>query len=419
MNSNVKLSWTGFSAKSPQTLKNISDEKEFTDVTLATDDGTQILAHQIILSSGSAFFKRILMMNKNHHQRPFLFLSGLKGSLVAALVNFVYLGECSVNEEDLDEFVKTGKEFGLQGIEEVTLEDDYGEDEGGGKTEETLSPSLLETVRDDMLAKEYLKLEVDFETLSDDAFDINELDISKEHITESDGKNQSCDAQENSPTEAVINPFWNLGKMTGILPSEIVSDDLEEKLAGESTSKAATHLLQRRNVSDEILDLEVGNLLRKNVDVSKTGSGKGKSEDEKPKEKIVSVNNTNRPVKVDVQRLHLVDHNEPPVKFRKFSNLFHCNLCSYSTRRGHHLNQHKAEKHEGREYSCNICGFQAAYSSQLSRHKMDKHVNRKLECNSCDYKTTRRDNLRSHRCRPYRVNVESKSKRESYNNFEI
>ena len=415
MNSNVKLSWTGFSAKIPQTLKNISDEKEFTDVTLATDDGTQILAHQIILSSGSAFFKRILMMNKNHHQRPFLFLSGLKGSLVAALVNFVYLGECSVNEEDLDEFVKTGKEFGLQGIEEVTLEDDYGEDEGGGKTEETLSPSLLETARDDILTKEYLKLEVDFETLSDDAFDINELDISEEHITESDGKNQSCDAQENPPTEAVINPFWNLGKMTGILPSEIVSDDLEENLAGESTSKAARHLLQRRNVSDEILDLEVGNLLRKNVDVSKTGSGKGKSEDENPKEKIVSVNNTNRQAKVDVQRLHLVDHNEPPVKFRKF----YCNLCSYSTRRGHHLNQHKAEKHEGREYSCNICGFQAAYSSQLSRHKMDKHVNRKLECNSCDYKTTRRDNLRSHRCRPYRVNVESKSKRESYNNFEI
>ena len=111
MNSNVKLSWAGFSAKSPQTLKNIWQEKEHTDVTLATEDGTQILAHQVILNSGSGFFKRIFKMSKIHQQKPLLFLSGLEGSLVAALVDFIYLGECSVNEEDLDQFVKSGTQF--------------------------------------------------------------------------------------------------------------------------------------------------------------------------------------------------------------------------------------------------------------------------------------------------------------------
>ena len=104
MNSNVKLSWAGFSAKSPQTLRDILQDKDFTDVTMATEDGAQILAHQVILSSGSAFFKRILRTSKIHQQRPLLFLSGLKGSLVTALVDFIYLGECSVNEEDLDQF---------------------------------------------------------------------------------------------------------------------------------------------------------------------------------------------------------------------------------------------------------------------------------------------------------------------------
>ena len=70
MNSNVKLSWAGFSTKSPQTLRDILQEKEYTDVTLATEDGTQILAHQVILSSGSVFFKRILSMSNIHQQRP-------------------------------------------------------------------------------------------------------------------------------------------------------------------------------------------------------------------------------------------------------------------------------------------------------------------------------------------------------------
>ena len=89
------------------------------------------------------------------------------------------------------------------------------------------------------------------------------------------------------------------------------------------------------------------------------------------------------------------------------------------------MKQHKAEKHEGREYSCNLCGFQAAYSSQLSRHKAEKHKVRKFECKSCDYTTSRRDNMRSHRCRLikqeeflYRVNV-GKSDREAYYNFKI
>ena len=96
MISNVKLSWAGFSAKSPQTLREILQEKDFTDVTLATEDGTQILAHQAILSSGSDFFKRILIMSKIHPQRPLLFLSGLEGSLVTALVDFVVVAQSKV-----------------------------------------------------------------------------------------------------------------------------------------------------------------------------------------------------------------------------------------------------------------------------------------------------------------------------------
>ena len=53
---------------------------------------------------------------------------------MAALVDFIYIGECSVKEESLDQFVKSGKEFGLRGIEEVTLEG--GHEEGEGEDEE-------------------------------------------------------------------------------------------------------------------------------------------------------------------------------------------------------------------------------------------------------------------------------------------
>ena len=475
MNSNVKLSWAGFSAKSPQTLRDILQDKDFTDVTMATEDGAQILAHQVILSSGSAFFKRILRTSKIHQQRPLLFLSGLKGSLVTALVDFIYLGECSVNEEDLDQFFKTGKEFGLQGIEEVALEDGYNEDEHGGaiekenNVEETLSPSLLDIDddRNEILTEEHpLKLEI--ETLSNDGtFPEDVLDMLDNHIQDSHGKNKSFENQseenlisenatlvvenqerileaspegevvgpydlldavsdEDNDDGAVINPFWNLSTMTGILPSEIVSDDLLENLDELTTQ---INPVQRNSVSDELLDLEIDDLLRdveENVNVANTRYGKQKANIEKSNliGDIVNAKNTprgfvsNRSLKVDVKNLHFGDHDGA-------SSKSYCDLCKFSTNRMHHLKQHKAEKHEGREYSCNMCGFQAAYSSQLSRHKAEKHKVRKFECKSCDYTTSRRDNMRSHRCRLikqeeflYRVNV-GKSDREAYYNFKI
>ena len=72
--------------------------------------------------------KSTLQTNENQgRERPRLLLSGLKGSLVTSLVEFIYLGECSVLEEDLDQFFKTGADFGVQGIDEVTLEDGYDE----------------------------------------------------------------------------------------------------------------------------------------------------------------------------------------------------------------------------------------------------------------------------------------------------
>ena len=147
-------------------------------------------------------------MSKIHQQMPLLFLSGLKSSLVAALVDFIYLGECSVNEEDLDQFVKTGKEFGLKGIEEVALEGGYDEDEGmiekENNVEETLSPSLLEIENDEILAEEY-PLKLDLETLSDDGtFPVDVLDMLEDHnIGDVHENNQLSEKQanENLPTE--------------------------------------------------------------------------------------------------------------------------------------------------------------------------------------------------------------------------
>ena len=70
------LSRNDFDVSAPTALKNLWDDQNFTDVTLATVDNKQIKSHKVILSAGSPFFKKILLQNP--HQSPLLYLKGIK-----------------------------------------------------------------------------------------------------------------------------------------------------------------------------------------------------------------------------------------------------------------------------------------------------------------------------------------------------
>ena len=52
----------------------LKDEKEFTDVTLACEDGHQMEAHKVILAASSPFFDEMLQRIK--HPRPLIYLGG-------------------------------------------------------------------------------------------------------------------------------------------------------------------------------------------------------------------------------------------------------------------------------------------------------------------------------------------------------
>ena len=50
----------------------LRDDNEFTDVTLACEDGQQLQAHKVILAASSPFFEKILQKNK--HPYPLIYL---------------------------------------------------------------------------------------------------------------------------------------------------------------------------------------------------------------------------------------------------------------------------------------------------------------------------------------------------------
>ena len=112
-----QLAWKEFNSCTSSTFKDLYTDTDFTDVTLATDDDKQIKAHKVILSSCSSFFRRILL--NNPHQHPLLYLKGVKFAQLKSIIQFIYLGQAEVNQDDIQNFMESAKDLEIKGLTET------------------------------------------------------------------------------------------------------------------------------------------------------------------------------------------------------------------------------------------------------------------------------------------------------------
>ena len=108
------LKWNDFQENLNSAFGGFRNGKEFSDVTLACEDGTQIETHKVILASSSPFFKEILKRNKHPH--PLIYMRGIKAEEFVAIVDFLYFGEANVDQESLEAFLGLAEELKLKGL---------------------------------------------------------------------------------------------------------------------------------------------------------------------------------------------------------------------------------------------------------------------------------------------------------------
>ena len=109
------LQWNGFRNNVSSAFGDLRDEKDFTDVTLACEDGQQVEAHKVVLIASSPFFLNLLKRNKHPH--PLVYMRGLKFENLLSLVDFLYHGEANVYQDNLDSFLGMAEEFQLKGLD--------------------------------------------------------------------------------------------------------------------------------------------------------------------------------------------------------------------------------------------------------------------------------------------------------------
>ena len=113
------LRWNDFESNLSAAFKELRQESEYLDVTLLCEDQDQIEAHQLVLSACSGFFKNALRRSK--HKHPLLFLKGVQHADLNHILDFIYYGEVSIAQENLNAFLSVAEELKIKGLTQTNL----------------------------------------------------------------------------------------------------------------------------------------------------------------------------------------------------------------------------------------------------------------------------------------------------------
>lgn len=107
------LKWNDFQDNIVRAHRNLRSDRDFHDVTLVCG-GETFQAHRVILGACSPAFRDMIRQSSHHH--PVLYLRGVRKSDIAALLDFMYHGEASLPEDDLEDFLATAEDLQVRGL---------------------------------------------------------------------------------------------------------------------------------------------------------------------------------------------------------------------------------------------------------------------------------------------------------------
>ena len=114
MSATYTLHWNDFQKTTTSIFRGLRDNVDFSDVTLACEDGQALEAHQFLLASSSSVFANLL--KGNDHPKPIIYMRGVKMSNMYLICDFIYKGEAKVLDQNLNAFLNLAKELGLEGL---------------------------------------------------------------------------------------------------------------------------------------------------------------------------------------------------------------------------------------------------------------------------------------------------------------
>ena len=114
MDEKFSLTWNDFQTNVVSSFSKLRNLSTFSDITLVSADKEQISAHKVVLASSSCFFSNILEKNTQSHLM--VCLDGISSMELTSVLDYIYLGEVRISQENLDRFLEVAKKLELEGL---------------------------------------------------------------------------------------------------------------------------------------------------------------------------------------------------------------------------------------------------------------------------------------------------------------
>ena len=81
-----RIDWDDFKSTAADRFRDLIGKKDFSDVTLVSGDGQRIPSHQVILASGSSFFRTLL--EEETTPKPLILMRGVDSNILEPLIRY-------------------------------------------------------------------------------------------------------------------------------------------------------------------------------------------------------------------------------------------------------------------------------------------------------------------------------------------
>lgn len=98
-------------------FRRMRDEEDLVDITFACE-GKKLGAHKLVLYSCSPYFKELLKDNKSSH--PIFFFHDISFDILKAILEYMYLGEVHITNENLKDFIRVAEALQIRGLSKDT-----------------------------------------------------------------------------------------------------------------------------------------------------------------------------------------------------------------------------------------------------------------------------------------------------------
>lgn len=113
------LRWNNHQSNLLSVFDQLLHDESFVDVTLAVE-GQLLRAHKMVLSACSPYFQALFVNHPDKH--PIVILKDVPYSDMRSLLDFMYRGEVSVDQDRLTAFLRVAESLRIKGLTEVNEE---------------------------------------------------------------------------------------------------------------------------------------------------------------------------------------------------------------------------------------------------------------------------------------------------------